>query len=308
VELAMLYKDRNLYRSRYSAWDAGKQMRLSVELEGAEAHPSARVESYDDSGRLSETIEIADDGLATILSLSYQGMRLASSTSRSSSGEQTGETSYRYSRSGSLRQVDASGPSNSDEVPSSSSLVLDTAEAVPRRRVTSGPSGAFEGIYDGSGRLVRETTDQGTTEYERAPDGRLLSSRFKGKDDTGWVKTAYDDTGNAVSETLLDETGAEKERASLEWKDGHLITKKTEKGGEAILIRYEYGSGDEPIRETTYKSGILERELLRPESEKEIERLYRNGEVVLERTYRQGRKVREDTYRGGKVIMTRRFE
>jgi hypothetical protein len=170
--------------------------------------------------------------------------------------------------------------------------------------------------YDRQGRLVEreywyggELMEREHFEYRGEADIRE-SSQLEEFSLERTTRRGYDDEGRVVLIEVTDGDGQTERIVHARDGQGRIVetTKRGPRGIENWL--FEYGPGEEPVREEYRVRGSLERITLYSEQGKErfrVEELYREGRLFMRVHYRADQKVKEEVLKNGEVVRVREY-
>ncbi len=170
--------------------------------------------------------------------------------------------------------------------------------------------------YDRQGRLVEREHWYGGQLMERehfeyrGGEDILESSRLEEFSLERTTRRSYDDEGRVVRIEVTDGDGRIERTVHVRDGQGRIVetTRRGPRGIENWL--FEYGPGEDPVREEYRVRGSLERiTLYSAEGEERfrVEELYREGRLFMRVHYRSGQKVKEEVLRNGEVVRVREY-
>ncbi|MDR0602048.1 MAG: hypothetical protein LBG42_06660 [Treponema sp.] len=243
----------------------GEQAEAETAASGGDASgtPEGFVEMFDGRGLVFREYQFTP-GKETVVVYSYNG----DTPVRAETSEKEGGTlkplytdTYRYRRSGSLRQAER---------------VYHASGERTRLSFRGGFPGADDDFIgpQGSG-------------YDM-PDAVYLKEDYR-------VVYSTDERGRVLSESFYDEKDELFGVLSNTWSGDRLtsVSWKTAAGDEERLSEFEYDAEGDRIAERNYRRGVLERAVTRS-GERDIEELYMNGNVILRAVWEDGRKISEE--------------
>jgi antitoxin component YwqK of YwqJK toxin-antitoxin module len=268
---------------------------------------------YDRRGRLTEEQSYREGKVFRRTVYHYNREGLKSSETFDAGGRLLYRDQYRLSPDGQLRRVrrqqEGSGDGQQLALSSGSGTTSEERFGNDRQRRIN--------RYDTLGRLVQQEhwVDGRLAERERfqyRDDSRIrLSSQLEEVSQQRLTRRSYDEQGELIS-LEISEQGEVRETIVHRRDDQGRIVETIKRGAEGIENwRFEYGSGDRPVREEYSLRGALQRITTRTpdeSTEMRLEELFRDGLLFMRIYYEGERKVKEEFLSEGEILRVREYQ
>jgi YD repeat-containing protein len=270
VETRTLYENGGEIRLQWLFRDAGGVTRLNGAGLDFDAANGGFIETYDKDGSLTEERKIGADGSEDGARYFYSGGVLvkAENWRKDESPESVliATDTYRYTRSGSLRSIDRV-----------------FANDIP-------PEGSyFRLAFPSLSRDFSNRVQPIKPALMSLPDFFLDIAVPEGAE----VSYSIDARGRVLKETHTDADGKVVGELINSWDGDRLLSVEWKSERDERRTEYAYDAGGNRVKESDYRSGVLERTMF-SQGRVEIEELYMNGVPVLKATFENGRKVSEE--------------
>jgi hypothetical protein len=266
------------------------------------------VEQYLSNGRMSFSEEYGPGGLASKTGYSYSGKRLTKAETTDASGAALYSDSYKYSQSGSLREVIRSFPDGSTQ-----SSGVDMADGKLARRWYSQDGSNVIERFDASGAISRRENwnaddpllVDATSRKDGAAERQVVTdSQRKVK-----VERLFDASGRISSEVSTNQDGKTLSRTEYAYDAKGRIQKKSLWAGTSKgIVQYTYGTDGQKSLEEHSENGELKKRLVFESESAYWEELLNDGAVAVRVYWKDGWKRKEEILRDGKVVRSRDFK